>query len=223
MSASARPAHGQAPHEEREREPLPEYAAPKGGIVDAATADTSDVIEYRTLTRDDFKAAEPPREFAAISAQVGAATCAYLLTSGDTALRIEEKPGAPPPERFEAHIETLQFSTVMNRKCSWWNRDAQLAQAYVLEHEQIHFALYELGARRCNLSVPAAQERSVRGPSVEEARKLGSQEIQKVLQACLDDTLLQNRRFDEDTSMGYAPERQKAWLARVTAELAASD
>jgi hypothetical protein len=43
----------------------------------------------------------------------------------------------------------------MNRDCSWWNEKATMDAAYVLEHEQIHFALTELGAR--SLSANAAQ------------------------------------------------------------------
>jgi hypothetical protein len=31
--------------------------------------------------------------------------------------------------------------------------------------------------------------------------------------------LERNRDFDEDTSMGYEPERQKSWFARISAEL----
>ncbi len=217
-NTGSRPA--EPPASEERRGPLPEYAAPKGGIVDAAQADVSDVITYRLLTREDFKATEAPPEFAAVAKSVGAATCAYLLTSGNTSLRIQERPGAASDERFEAHIESLEFSTLMNRKCSWWNEQAQFSQAYVLEHEQIHFALYELGARHCNRLVPAAKEQMLRAPSVEAARDLGNREIQKVLQSCLDHTLQENRRFDEDTSMGYAPDRQKAWLGKVTAELA---
>ena len=44
---------------------LPEYAAPKGGVVDPASVDLSDVIAYRTLSPSDFKAAQPPPEQAA--------------------------------------------------------------------------------------------------------------------------------------------------------------
>ena len=44
---------------------LPEYAAPKGGVVDPASVDLSDIITYRTLAPSDFKAAQPPPEQAA--------------------------------------------------------------------------------------------------------------------------------------------------------------
>ena len=42
----------------------------------------------------------------------------------------------------------LRFRAQMDRKCSWWNpKDLGFPQEYILEHEQIHFALCELGAR----------------------------------------------------------------------------
>jgi len=53
---------------------LPEYAAPKGRLIDPAILDTADVIAYRTLTRADFKGEQPPAEFAAYDDRVGAAT-----------------------------------------------------------------------------------------------------------------------------------------------------
>ena len=44
--------------------------------------------------------------------------------------------------------------------------------------------------------------------------------LEKQTRARVATILKRSREFDEDTSAGYRPERQKAWLRRVTVELA---
>jgi hypothetical protein len=55
--------------------PLPEYAAPKAGVVDHSALANSDLITYRTLTRADFLAAGPPESAREHAEKLGALTC----------------------------------------------------------------------------------------------------------------------------------------------------
>ena len=135
---------------------LPDSAAPSGGLVDPASVDLSDAIPYRTLTRADFKGTQAPAPFAAVADRVGAATCGHVLTTPDTQLEIVGEGVQGGAMNYRVQVRKLRFLALMDRSCSWWNDGvAAFAPEYVLEHEQIHFALYELGARRLNASASA--------------------------------------------------------------------
>lgn len=201
---------------------LPEYAAPKGGVVDAGQLDSSDVIGYRQLTRADFRGTHAPPEFAPVAARVGAATCGQVRTTADTAFSINWRQETPSSEkRHWVEVKKLEFMALMDRRCSWWNeRAAARAPAYVLEHEQIHFALYELGARKLNAEVEALKrEMTTEGKSQAEVQAHAQKALNAALQKATDELLDRNRDFDRDTSLGYRPDRQRAWLREVTQEL----
>lgn len=200
---------------------LPDYAAPKGGVVEAGKLDSTDLIPYRPLTRADFRGAHVPPEFAAVAERVGAATCGQVRTTTDTAFSINwQKDGGK--ERHWVTVERLGFVAFMDRRCSWWNdKVAARAPSYVLEHEQIHFALYELGARRLNASVDSIRRAMVtQGSSQREVEEHAQRALNAALTEATEHLLDRNRDFDRDTSLGYRPERQRVWLQKVTAELA---
>ena len=199
---------------------LPDYAAPRGGVVDPNTPDSGDLIAYRTLTRQDFRSAGPPPEIAAQAARVGAMTCAHVRTTPDTEIRISGP--ASGGGDFTAVVTRLRFHALMDRGCSWWN-DAMTGfpPEYVLEHEQIHFALYELKARRLNAAAAGIAEKMRSTASTpEEAQARAQETLEEHMTEISEELIEQNREFDEDTSLGYKPNRQKAWLQRVVSELA---
>jgi hypothetical protein len=202
---------------------LPEYAAPKGGVVEAGKLDSSDVIGYRNLTRADFRGRQAPIEFASVADRVGAATCGQVRTTPDTAFLIHWQQDSPQSEpRHWVEVKKLRFMALMDRRCSWWNEKlAARAPDYVLQHEQIHFALYELGARRLNASVDDIKHEMTRpGSTKEEVQARAQQALKGALSEATEKLIERNRDFDQDTSLGYRPDRQRAWLETVTAELA---
>lgn len=204
---------------------LPDSAAPQGGVVAASELDDSDVIPYRTLTRDDFRGTSVPGAFAGVADRVGAATCGQVRTTDDTHIFVQ---GVTPPggeTRYFAKVKRLRFRALMDRSCSWWNdKVASFAPAYVLEHEQIHFALYELGARKLNERVEdLVKDVENEGSDVASVQAHAEDAINGALQDAVSEILERNRAFDEDTSLGYQPARQKEWLARVTAELSQTE
>lgn len=201
---------------------LPEHAAPKGEVVDPAELDMSDVIPYRTLVRDDFKGTVPPPGFAPHADTVGAATCGHILTTPETKLRVQPLQGGDGRISYRAVADQLRFHAQMDRNCSWWNpRDTGVPETYILEHEQIHFALFELEARRLNASAPEiASAIDTAAPTPDAAAERAQRKLEDQIRDRVAKILKRSRAFDEDTSAGYRPERQRAWLRRVQAELA---
>jgi hypothetical protein len=203
---------------------LPEYAAPQGKLVTPDTLDTTDVIPYRTLTRADFKGANPPAEFAPYADMVGAATCAYILTTPDTRVFFQPFRAPDGAIRYRATFENLRFFAQMDRNCSWWNpKERRVGPEYVLEHEQIHFAIFELESRRLNASAPELAARlQATATDADSAVRLVQQQLEAHLAGEVKKILERSRRFDEDTSLGTDPKKQKEWRDLVLSELAAS-
>jgi predicted secreted Zn-dependent protease len=204
---------------------LPEYAAPKGGVVDAGQLDSTDVISYRLLTRADFRGTQAPPQFAAVAERVGAATCGQVRTTADTTFLINWRKETPSSEKHHwVEVKKLGFMALMDRRCSWWNEKlAARAPGYVLQHEQIHFALYELGARKLNASVDALTREMVsEGKSQQEVQEHAQRALNEALSRATEELLERNRDFDQDTSLGYRPDRQRSWLEKVNEELAAT-
>lgn len=202
---------------------MPEYAAPKGGVVDAGKLDSSDVISYRALTRADFRGTQAPTEFAAVAERVGAATCGQVRTTADTLFLLNWRQESPDSQKQHwVEVKKLGFMALMDRRCSWWNEKlAARAPEYVLQHEQIHFALYELGARQLNASVDSIKRgMTARGTSREEVQAQAQRALNEALTRATEDLLDRNRDFDQDTSLGYRPDRQRDWLRKVLTELA---
>ncbi len=83
-----------------------------------------------------------------------AVTCAYVVASQDA--RIFPEPATDPTgaDGYRARIEGLRFDALMSRSCSWWNPDNAVSPAYVLQHEQIHFDIFEVTERRLNQDLP---------------------------------------------------------------------
>jgi hypothetical protein len=203
---------------------LPEYAAPKGGVMDPASVDLSDIIPYRTLAPGDFKATQPPAEQAAYADRIGAATCGRILTTPETQVMMEPLAPGSGATGYRAAPHRLGFRAVMDRKCSWWNpKDLGLPQQYILEHEQIHFALFEIETRRMNAEAPELEEKlAATAPSADAAAQSVQKRLEQYLAGELKRTLDRQREFDEDTSLGHEPEAQQRWWNRVQAELADS-
>jgi hypothetical protein len=118
--------------------------------------------------------------------------------------------------------ERLKFRAQMDRRRSWWNPNLkQVPLRYVLQHEQIHFAIAEVEARKLNASSQALTARMhAEGESQEQVKNAIQKKLNDVIEEALGDLVDRNSQFDEDTSARYAPKKQDEWFRRVTAELA---
>ena len=183
-------------------------------VASVATAARADTIAYRSLRRSDFRAKAPPAERSVDAEHMGAYTCGRLIPEEPIAIRIE-----PAGRGFVAHAPTLRVRGVMDRGCSWWNDELRSAQpaAYILQHEQIHFALIELAARGMETRGRALE---ARGATIEAAHAA----FQHALDALHRDTATAVQRrsgeLDRDTSGVYRPDVQQRWYDRVAAEIA---
>ena len=110
----------------------------------------------------------------------------------------------------------------MNRSCSWWNNGkSNESEHHLLQHEQIHFALYEIAAR--TLIRDIEKMLLVFRPEVnspEEARIKADEFVRKILQSTLSQLQKRNALFDKDTSFGIDHKRQVRWLKQIREELA---
>jgi len=200
---------------------LPAYARPRGRVLNPADYDGADVIYYRALKRSDFRGANPPSDMAPYRDRLGATTCAYIVTTAETQVFVRPVRTPGGSVLYEATPKDLGFRAEMDRSCSWWNsQQSTLKTDYVLEHEQIHFALFELEARRLNAEIDRVSVSLKSTDSTLQGARQGVQSrLEHVLSESLRGVLARSHAFDEETSMGYRPEQQKAWLRRVEFEL----
>ena len=210
------PIEAEAPSE------LPGYAKPQGRVLsqDELGMISRDLVRYRRITREDFRAAEPPPHVVGYEDRLGAATCALITPLANARVEVRELPTGV----FVARVLDLGFEARMDRQCSWWN-DAHTGQSpeYVLEHEQIHFALFELEARRLNAEAAAMASRlGASGRSQEAVMAAYNDALRRELEVAAKRVIERSLEFDEDTSNSYRPDRQRAWHERVSRELGES-
>ena len=126
---------------------------------------------------------------------------------------------------YMGSIPKVSFQAVFVPGCSWWNPAVpERRKAYVLQHEQIHFALAELSARKLTreareeLKDYLAINDSYGEVQAELAAKLAS-----MARAAMETSFEEHTDFDEDTSLFFDPRAQREWLEDVEARLAETD
>ncbi len=196
-------------------------AVPAAGQISSVRLDTADVIPYRALTRGDFRGEHPPKPFLGrvdLPRPV-AVSCAFVAV--DHQARVFAEPTRPAGQGpYRPRVEGLSFRAMFSRSCSWWNQEHGLSPMYVLEHEQIHFALFEVAARKLNRDVPRMLSTAVvESASPDSVIGLTRQHIQAALERALTETAELNLDFDRATSFGFSLYRQEAWRRGVERDL----
>jgi hypothetical protein len=91
---------------------------------------------------------------------------------------------------------------------------------YVLQHEQIHFALTELAARKLTRDAQKwASNLSVIKDSPQQVYSEIIEQIKGMINSAMKANQKRHMRFDKDTSLFYNPSWQAWWLEMVEKEL----
>jgi hypothetical protein len=197
------------------------YTPPITTYDEPGTSDLSDTVEYRTLTRADFQATTLPNGGKGIPLHASAALFGAIEVAPEFSWFVTQLKTGSDSTLFEATAHNLRFQAIMDPKTSWWREELDsVSTAYVLEHEQIHFAIFELGARRLNARITeiAASVRAV-GRTIDDARRAANARLEEELRASDQDVAMRQGQFERETANGKLRDRQKEWWSRIQAEL----
>lgn len=197
---------------------LPDYAKPY--FYQKKDPLPLNLITYRDLTRADFQAKEPPVHLKDHRERMNARTAVSIHPARKAKLII----WSVQIYNQQVHcgqIELLSFEAVMIPEESWWNpRLAKGREGYVLQHEQVHFALMEIAARRLTLRVAKDKGAlTVFDFSDDAVKKRLMARVTELITESTITVLKEHTAFDEDTSMRYAPKDQQRWWKSVTTQL----
>lgn len=199
---------------------LPDYARPR--LLDSQNQPFSleGEFPYRTLTVADFRASRLPEAKQRHARHINAHSCIQIRATRDSRFNITggRLEGAII---YFGTIRRITFEAVMIPECSWWNPDIPDERVdYVLQHEQIHFALMEIAARQLTRKARNIADTYVAvGSTVQEARSEVEAKVKSMARAAMDDILAEHTAFDNATSLRFDPDVQDRWRRRVEAEL----
>ena len=199
---------------------LPEYARPRMVEVDELQKTFATGFAYRELTPEDFRAAFLSEQLAEHAERINAHAATHVRLTADSSFRITSG-DLYGQSYFFGRIERLGFEAVMLPDQSWWNpKMPPNMRGYVLQHEQIHFALTELAARQLTSdSQKWASEVLVIKPTPQEVRAELARQIKDRINAAMEANLKRQAEFDDDTSLFHNPRRQRWWSWTVEDEL----
>jgi hypothetical protein len=199
---------------------LPEYARPRMVQAEDLQQTRAAGIPYRELTPDDFRAASLSEHMADHAERINAHAATQIRLTTDSGFRITSG-DLYGQSYFFGRIERLGFEAVMLPDRSWWNPKMPAnMRGYVLQHEQIHFALTELAARQLTSdSQKWAADVLVIQPTPQEVGAELARQIKDRINAAMEENLKRQAEFDNDTSLFFNPRRQQWWSWTVEDEL----
>jgi hypothetical protein len=199
---------------------LPEYARPRMVQADDLQQRRAAGFPYRPLTPEDFRAASLSEHMAEHAERINAHAATQIRLTADSGFRITSG-DLYGQSYFFGRIERIGFEAVMLPDRSWWNPKMPAnMRGYVLQHEQIHFALTELAARQLTGdSQKWAADVLVIQPTPQEVRAELARQIKDRINAAMEANLKRQAEFDNDTSLFFNPRRQQWWSWTVEDEL----
>lgn len=186
-----------------------------------ATDLESDLIPYRTLVVDDFKATKSPgQKTPDMEGDVGAASVVIIRTTPCT-VRAFARSHADS-SFFEALVDSFRYEARFDRAHSWFD-PAHASVSALLEHEQIHFAIAEIAARRANADIDEIRGR-IRASARDRAAavRLAQQRFEDELDRVKKEAAERQVQFDRETENGTHLGESKSWSVRIRRELAGS-
>jgi len=197
---------------------LPEYAKPRTFQTDENVNITS--FTYRQLTREDFRASSIPAYLSTHEENINAHSAITIRITGDSKIRIIPQLFWDQ-NNYLGRIDHLAFEAVMIPDKSWWNPKMKTGMTkYVLQHEQIHFALAEIAARKLTSDARKwSSNLSVRKQTPQEVYSEILQQVKVRINSAMEANQKRHLKFDNDTSLFYNPSWQAWWSETVEKEL----
>lgn len=151
--------------------------------------DFSDTLQWtpaKKLVWDDFKAEAPRSRFAAYTFTV--ITMDYSIKSSGKALQAN-----------------FTITSAFNRQRSWVKNTSDAKTDAILQHEQLHFDIAELSARKLRKKLSEL--------------KLTRERYSKQIQSAYDEVIAageaMQKSYDEETEHGLLHEVQQAWSEKI--------
>lgn len=198
---------------------LPEYARPRIDAEINIDGKVTDGFPYRTLTVTDFASPVPPDRNQPRDS-IKAESHISIRPSQATSITIS-RIDFQGKITFAGKVVAIGFEAFFDPAGSWWSPDLDYnLHSYVLQHEQIHFAISELTARRITEELGDRKEEFIAfGRNHAEVQESLAQTLQQEARRIVEQDLAIHTAFDEDTSMFHDPERQNEWYDRVLRDL----
>ena len=195
---------------------LPEYARPRMVPTNQEIVSPSEGFAYRQLKIADFRALSLPQDLGDHEKHIQAHSCIQIRPTKDAKFKVVPN-NYHGKTFYYASIQHIAFEALMIPGCSWWNpRMPKKRTDYVLQHEQIHFAITELAACQLTHQVQEiAKTFLVIQPTRKQALDELSTRIKSLIKTATDESLKEHLAFDEDTSMIFNPKQQRWWLNKV--------
>ncbi len=190
---------------------LPDYAAPQIG---KSSTRPLTYFSYRPLTIENFRATAPENGYQHKAILFQARSSLQIVPGKETSFRLTSG-SLGGQVVYSGTVDELTFEAVFIPEQSWWDPNIpQNRTDYVLQHEQIHFALMELYARKLTREFKDNREGlPVIADTPEEVKSLLRQWLHNLIQKQQPEILQEHTTFDEFTSLGYAPAvQQRYWL-----------
>jgi hypothetical protein len=200
---------------------LPEHAKPRFLLPEKDSHVSRNGFSYRKLDIEDFKAKSLPEDYRQYNHKIGAQSCISIRPSKNSKIRIVQS-SYQGMMFYAGSILQLTFEAIFIPDCSWWNPDiANSRERYVLQHEQIHFALAELAARTMNSNAGAELKNYLAiGNTYREVYEDIMEKLKSMGRETMEMNIEEHTDFDEDTSLFYDPDVQRRWLENIKFRLA---
>ncbi len=199
---------------------LPEYAKPRMMQMDEIHKGSPTGFTYRKLMLGDFRATSLPENLSTHGEYINAQSAILIRITSDSIFSIAPWPFLDQVN-YLGSINHLAFEAVMIPNYSWWNPKIKAEKtSYVLQHEQIHFALIELAARKLTRDAQKwASNLVVVKETPQEVYAEIFRQIKEMINSAMEVNKKRHLEFDKDTSLFYAPSWQAWWLEKVEEEL----
>ena len=199
---------------------LPDYARPKFYTHPETENVGAPGFRYRDLMIEDFEAKSLPPDYQQYHTSINARSCLSVRPARSTNAQISTV-SYYGNLLYVGNFTDVSFEALFIPSCSWWNQNiSQEKIDYVLQHEQIHFAISELTARKVTreLNIKMMDYTAVGGTHAEV-----KEELMKVLldsaHEMLESDLEIHTDFDEDTSIFFDQDEQNSWFNQIGKQL----